>query len=237
MIDVRIHERGCRGCTLCVDLCPVDVFDFDGERQLALVARSEDCIGCLSCRYVCPSACIELGGVEELRPFHRIEGHARLIERFLQAQPASTALTDEDWQEAWLDVAARLKALSAAVVETMGRGHRPVGRRAGAVAAAHLPEVYEHRDLDHILEGLRRQLGGAFDNRHRIDGTQVELDFEPCALCDIVRGAGETVGQAVLCELFHEYLAGLLSEHAGVPYKYEVPQAGDHCRMRLFPAR
>jgi ferredoxin len=237
MIDVRIQDRGCRGCTLCVDLCPVDVFDFDEGRQLALVARAQDCIGCLSCRYACPSACIEVDGIEELRPFHRFEGHARLIERFLQARPAATTLTDADWEEAYRDVAARLHALGAAVVETMGRGHRPVGRRAGAVAAAHMPEVYDHQDLDHILQDLRRQLGGAFDDRHRVDGNVVELEFEPCALCEIVRNAGQTVGEGVLCELFHEYLAGLLSEHAGVPYRFEVPLAGDRCQMRLFPAR
>ena len=236
MATVSIIDRGCRGCTLCVDTCPVDVFVQDEGTETARVVREEDCIGCLSCHYVCPSQCIEVGGIEVLRPFHRIENHAALIEKFLQTQAARTSLSDEDLEEAHADVSARLLALAAAVVETMGRGHKAVGRRAGAVAAVHMPEMYEQKGLEEIISGMKRMFEGAFVFDHTISGDTVTLDFNPCGLCQVVEKGGEKVGEAVLCEIFHEYWAGLLTTYLGATYKFEVPKAGATCQMVLFPA-
>jgi NAD-dependent dihydropyrimidine dehydrogenase PreA subunit len=122
MPNVQIEDQGCRGCTMCVDICPVDVFAFDEDAFLAKVERQNDCIGCLSCVYVCPSRCVEVSDVPMMRPFHRIEKNATLIKKFLQSQTVEEAVSVEDWQEAGRDVAARLSALGAAVTETMGRG-------------------------------------------------------------------------------------------------------------------
>jgi NAD-dependent dihydropyrimidine dehydrogenase PreA subunit len=234
---ISLVERGCRGCTLCVDICPVQVFDYDAGDDRAVVSRPQDCVGCLSCEYACPSRCITVSDVEELRPFHRIEGHAALIERFLQARTATHTLTPEDVTEAYRDVAARLHALGAAVVETMGRGIKPIGRRAGVVAATHMPEMYEEKGLDKIVSGMRREFRNSFEFTHRIEGDTVEMRLTPCALCRIVTEAGEKVGDAVLCELFHEYWAGLFTTYTGTTYRCEVPKAGDVCELRLQPAR
>ena len=235
MATVSILDRGCRGCTLCVDICPVEVFELEQEK--AVVKREQDCIGCLSCTYACPSKCIEVAGIEVLRPFHRIDSHTALVERFLQEKSAGVALSSEDLEEAFRDVSARLVALAATVVETMGRGHRPVGRRAGAVAAAHLPEVYEEKGLENVLSGLQRRFENAFDFDFEVGENGLDLTFHPCGLCRVVEDAGEKVGEAILCELFHEYWAGLVSTYLGETYKFEVPQAGKTCKMRLFPAR
>jgi NAD-dependent dihydropyrimidine dehydrogenase PreA subunit len=235
MAGVSITERGCRGCTLCVDLCPVDVFDHDADRDLAVVARQQDCIGCLSCSYVCPSQCVEVSNVEVLRPFHRIPSHVALVQRLLQVPAAATELTAEDHQEAHRDVSARLVALADAIVEIMGRGCKPVGRRAGAAAAAHMPEMYEERGLERLLGGLERQFGRAFELGFETTENTAELTFSPCGLCRVVEGAGQTVGEAVLCEIFHEFLAGLLSEYTGTTYRYEMPDVGATCRMVLRP--
>jgi NAD-dependent dihydropyrimidine dehydrogenase PreA subunit len=237
MAIVSITDRGCRGCTLCVDVCPVDVFEQDAATEIAKVVRPEDCIGCLSCVYACPSRCVEVTDVELLRPFHRIEHNVAFIERFLQEKAATTSLTAADLAEAHADVAARLIALADAVVETMGRGHKAVGRRAGAVAASHMPEMYEEKGLDDVIRGMQRTFKNAFVFDYAITGDAVDLTFKPCGLCAIVEGAGETVGEAVLCEIFHEYWAGLLTTYLGETYKFEVPRAGTICEMKLFPAR
>jgi 2-oxoglutarate ferredoxin oxidoreductase subunit delta len=234
--EVALIAKGCRGCRLCVDTCPVQVFEANAERQLAEVRRPQDCIGCLSCVYVCPSLCIAVSGVEALRPFHRSASQARLVERFLQQPAGSTALSSADLAEAKEDAAARLRALAATVLEVLGRGHRAVGRRAGALAAAHQPEIYEHPGLEGAVEGIRGRLGPAFGFAPEISGREVRVRFAPCGLCQMVTAAGETVGTAVLCELFHEYCAGLLSAYAGEPYKYQVGQAGESCAVTFSPA-
>lgn len=237
MATVSIIDRGCRGCTLCVEICPVDVFEQDQATETAKVMRQDDCIGCLSCFYACPSQCVTVEDVELLRPFHRIEDNVALVEKFLQAKTASASLGMADFDEARADVAARLVALGEAVVETMGRGHKAVGRRAGAVAASHMPEMYEEKGLDNVIRGMQKTFEGAFVFDYSVSGSAVDLTFKPCGLCKVVEDAGQTVGEAVLCEIFHEYWAGLLTAYVGETYKFEVPTAGAVCEMKLFPAR
>jgi len=235
MPSVQIEEAGCRGCTLCVDVCPVQVFDFQDAEQMARASHAERCIGCLSCAYVCPSQCIEVSDYVQLRPFHRIEEHAELIRRFLQKQPLADTLTEEDLDEAWNDVSARLRALSQTVTETIGKGNKAVARRAGTIAAEHLPEMYERKGLDEVLEGLRKRFAHAFEFDFELDGEGARLTFHPCGLCRVVESHGEPVGEAVLCQLFHEYWAGLLSAFVGKPYRCRVPVAGATCQMELHP--
>jgi len=236
MPTVRIEEKGCRGCTLCVETCPVRVFDFVEKDALAVVAHEERCIGCLSCAYVCPSGCIDVDGIVRLRPFHRIEEHAALMRRFLNEKPLADSLTAEDVDEALADVVARLNALSQTVVDTIGKGYRAVGRRAGATAAAHMPEMYEEPSLPLVLAAMQRRFAGAFDFDFTTSGNRASLTFHPCGLCHVVGSLGEKVGEAVLCHLFHEYWAGLVSAFAAGRYRCEVPSAGEVCTMELTPA-
>lgn len=235
MPKVTIHDRGCRGCELCVDHCPVDVFERDDANERAVVARTEDCMGCLSCYYICPSRCIEVTENEELRPFHRIEQHQALVERFLQGQTATNTLSEADYTEAWDDVAARLHALAGAVVECMGRGYRAVGRRAGGVAAAHLPEMYEEKGIEDVLHRMKELFQHTFAFDYEVNDEAVDLTFSPCGLCQVVEDAGEKVGDAVLCTLFHEYWSGLFTVFAGKSYRWELPEAGKTCKMILTP--
>ncbi|MBZ0088851.1 MAG: 4Fe-4S dicluster domain-containing protein [Thermoanaerobaculia bacterium] len=235
MPTVRIEEHGCRGCSLCVDLCPVQVFEQESAAAIARVTHAERCIGCLSCVYACPSQCVEVDGYLRLRPFHRIEASAELVRRFLQEQPVSEAVTSADLEEAWSDVAARLFALSDTVVETIGKGYRAVARRAGVMSAEHLPEMYEATSLDEVLAALKKRFAHAFDFDYTIAGEQAKLRFNPCGLCRVVRSGGQTVGDAQLCQMFHEYWIGLISTFVGTRYKCQVPVVGDVCEMELSP--
>ena len=141
MAKITVAEKGCRGCTLCGDVCPVKLFEFREGQDNPVIVRQDDCIGCFSCSYMCPSGCIEVGEVEALRPFHRIEGNTALIEKFLQEKAPAKSLTRDDLDEAYKDVAARLVALSGTIVELLGGGYKAVGRQSGTLAAAHLKHV------------------------------------------------------------------------------------------------
>ena len=239
MPNVTIDDRGCRGCTMCVDICPVDVFSFDEPEFIARVGIQEDCIGCLSCVYVCPSRCIEVGDVEVLRPFYRIEKNRDLVEKFLQAPSVNKVLGEADWNEAYKDVVVRLTALGHSVTETMGRGQRAVGRKAGQTAADHMPEMYEDAGLDDVLGKMKARFEHAFDFDFKVadgeGGKEVSLDFHPCGLYRVVTDQGETVGDAVLCQLFHEYWAGLVSSFIGHRYKCQMSKVGESCAMKLVP--
>jgi len=220
---------------MCVDLCPTDVFDYDQAEELATAERSEDCIGCLSCFYICPSQCVQVADAHTQRPFHRLAGNVALVEKLLQAKDSTTTLTAEDWGEASRDVSSTLVALSASIVEMMGRAHKALGRKSGTLSTAHLPEVYEGEGLQGVLDGLQRRFKHCFDFQAQLDGEQVDLTFSPCSLMEVVKSAGQEPGDAISCQLFHEYFAGLLGNFTGQNFTYELQEVGADCKLRYSP--
>ncbi len=235
MPTVHIEEAGCRDCGLCVEICPTKVFEEDSSKKLAKVVRQEDCIGCTSCVYLCPSRCLNVTDAKLQRPFHRMEANAALVSRFLQQVPATEQLGQADYDEALKDTHVRLKALADALKEIMGRGQRAVGRSAGTLAAAHMPEMYESSRMEDLLEGLRRRFVHAFDFEAKVeaDGSTVSLTFPSCALHKVVAAQGEIVGSANLCELFHEYFAGLMSAFSGKSYTVAALGTVGQCTMKF----
>jgi 2-oxoglutarate ferredoxin oxidoreductase subunit delta len=234
MPTVQIEEAGCRDCGLCVEICPTDVFEEDGPRKLAKVVRQDDCIGCTSCVYLCPSRCLTVTDTTLQRPFHRMESNAALISRFLQQVPATKLLAQADYDEALKDTHVRLNALSDALKEIMGRGQRAVGRSAGTLAAAHMPEMYEATELAQLLAGLRRRFAHAFEFEAKIeDGQTVTLTFPACAMHKVVAAQGESAGSANLCELFHEYFAGLMSAFTGKSYAAATLGTAGQCTIKF----
>ena len=83
MIQMAIHEQACRGCQMCVDLCPTKVFTFDIATSHAIVSHSEDCIGCLSCAFLCPSGAIMHEGHSLVRNFYHDLDFCAKMEKFL----------------------------------------------------------------------------------------------------------------------------------------------------------
>lgn len=63
---VTIEADRCKGCDLCVVVCPTDVLALqpkevnDRGYHFAYAANPEACIGCASCAAVCPDGCIEV---------------------------------------------------------------------------------------------------------------------------------------------------------------------------------
>jgi 2-oxoglutarate ferredoxin oxidoreductase subunit delta len=65
MAKVTFDEERCKGCELCVGVCPkqiirlADHFNSKGYRP-AEVAEPEKCIGCAFCARMCPDVVIEV---------------------------------------------------------------------------------------------------------------------------------------------------------------------------------
>lgn len=54
---VKINEKWCKGCGLCIAFCPKGVLVM-GERLKAQVKYPEKCIGCRRCENLCPDLAI-----------------------------------------------------------------------------------------------------------------------------------------------------------------------------------
>jgi 2-oxoglutarate ferredoxin oxidoreductase subunit delta len=57
---IVITPRYCKGCGICVKLCPKSVLEIKSFK--ATVARVEDCIDCMQCELRCPDFAIEVYG-------------------------------------------------------------------------------------------------------------------------------------------------------------------------------
>ena len=235
MTMVTIEDKGCRGCSLCVDECPVSVFEAELKPeggQSAQVVRSEDCVGCFACYHLCPSQCIQITDVELQRPFYRVEENVNFVDRFLQAGATTGSLQTSDWEEAYRDVSTTLVALAEAIVENVGRAVTAVGVQSGRVAASHFPEIYEEQDLDGVLGRIQERFQGSFSFEYELHGEDIHFTFTNCVLNQVVaQETREKVGDALLCRLFHDYLAGLASAYSGGRYRYKVPEAGARCEV------
>jgi|GEM_PF-670195 len=233
MPSVQIADRGCRGCSQCVDICPVDVFQ--SERlsetgpQIARVKREQDCVGCFSCYALCPSQCITLSGITVNPAFFRLQENVQLVERFLRSEHVKSEITPEQWDKAFVDVGMTLVSLAKAMDEILGSGIHTVGRRSGQLAASHLPESYEENTLEGVLESLRSRFAHAFDFEYQIDESAIQLRFLSCSLFGIVEKSGDQVGKGVLCRLFHSYIASLITSFQDRVYQPQLDSAARDC--------
>ncbi|MBM3187953.1 MAG: 4Fe-4S dicluster domain-containing protein [Chloroflexi bacterium] len=62
---ILINQDWCKGCYLCVSVCPRDVLDIDRETWLSsrhpvLVRQPERCTACRNCELLCPDLAIEV---------------------------------------------------------------------------------------------------------------------------------------------------------------------------------
>ena len=60
---VVIDKEGCKGCGICVDICPEDVLALNKNvnsrgYHYSYMENPEACIGCSNCGVVCPDTCI-----------------------------------------------------------------------------------------------------------------------------------------------------------------------------------
>jgi 2-oxoglutarate ferredoxin oxidoreductase subunit delta len=55
----HINEYWCKGCGICVALCPKKVLELD-DREKVSASRPQDCICCKLCELRCPDLAIEI---------------------------------------------------------------------------------------------------------------------------------------------------------------------------------
>jgi hypothetical protein len=95
--------------------------------------------------------------------------------------------------------------------------------------------MYETTELAQLLAGMRRRFAHAFEFDAQLDkDTQsATLTFPACAMHKVVAAQGEPAGSANLCELFHEYFAGLMSAFSGKSYTAATIGTVGQCTVKF----
>jgi len=62
---VSIDRERCKGCELCIPVCPRHLLTMTAVLNrkgyhVSETARAEECLGCLKCARMCPEAAIEI---------------------------------------------------------------------------------------------------------------------------------------------------------------------------------
>jgi len=70
MPKVQVLSEYCKGCGLCVSVCPLEALELADELTALAVYPPRQkadvrCTGCLACALICPDAAIEILDVEE----------------------------------------------------------------------------------------------------------------------------------------------------------------------------
>ena len=64
MVYIKINKDKCKGCMLCVSVCPKGLLKADKSLNKKGVRPADfsqgDCTGCLSCAIICPDTAIEV---------------------------------------------------------------------------------------------------------------------------------------------------------------------------------
>ncbi len=69
MPNITVNSEWCKGCHICVEVCPRHVLAVDRETFLrgfhpVVVAKPEDCSTCLQCELLCPDLAITVDEAE-----------------------------------------------------------------------------------------------------------------------------------------------------------------------------
>ncbi|MDY6985186.1 MAG: 4Fe-4S dicluster domain-containing protein [Candidatus Thermoplasmatota archaeon] len=65
MFSIAYNRLWCKGCRICLNVCPREVFeledtvDRDGYQRIR-IAEEERCSGCMLCAFLCPDIALEV---------------------------------------------------------------------------------------------------------------------------------------------------------------------------------
>ena len=233
-IKIKIDEDACVGCTLCVDECPTDVFEFDEAKAVPVVKHEKECFGCFSCSEICPAEAITHEGAELSNNFYH-ESHAMdLAEKLVPGSEHAVDIADENQQSAALgDLGIRLLSIASVFRHTLGGSMPAVGTMAGRTLANQLPRYQEPETFEDVLDLAQKQFSPSWDMKFSEEGEQLTVETGTCFIRELCAREGIELG-GDLCVLFYNNLAGYLGKMSGIRLKLEDMCPGaDKCTYKV----
>lgn len=235
MIKITIDEDACVGCTLCVDECPTDVFEFDEEKRIPKVVKEKECFGCLSCSEICPASAILHEDVIHSEDHYHDEENIRLASRLAVDVPLPHAPSDDKHRKAALDdLGIRLLSVASVFRQTLGGSLPAVGTMAGRTLATQLPRYQVPESFQEALDLAVEQFSPAWEIHPEYDGDkELEMKVGTCFIRELCKEEGIELG-GDLCVLFYNYMAGYIGKMSDARLKLKESTPGDEgCRYEV----
>jgi NAD-dependent dihydropyrimidine dehydrogenase PreA subunit len=235
MIQVAIDEEACVGCTLCVEICPTDVFEFDEAAALPRVEHVAECFGCLSCSELCPAGAVDHDGIELSETYHHDPYALRLASRLASDTKERWNAPDspEKRAQAVEDLGVRLVSMAEVFRRTIGGSLPAVGTMAGRTLARHLPRYQEPQSLVDAMDLATHQFAPAWSLEPRLEGDDLTIAVGDCFVREVCQREGIELG-GDLCTLFYNYLGGYVGKMGKVRLRLMSSEPGpERCTYQV----
>jgi ferredoxin len=228
VIEIRIDEEACVGCTLCVDVCPTKVFEFDEAKAVPRVVKPKECFGCLSCSEICPATAISHEGADRSENHYYDPGALELASKTTRDVDPVNFPTDPGVRaRAVGDLGIRLLSLASVFRQTLGGSLPAVGTMAGRTLANQLPRYQAPSTFQEALDLVLAQLSPTWSISAGYDGAEkLDLEVRDCFIRELCMKEGIHLG-GDLCVLFYNYFAGYLGRMSGTRLKLEQSTPGE----------
>jgi len=232
MSTIKIDDKACRGCSLCVDLCPTKVYAMVDGSDVPKVVKEKDCVECLSCYYVCPATAIEIDNIKFSKEFYRNLDVQEKVKKFLLGREPyiSQNLAAEEYGAALRDLIVRMDALGGVYERIMGKSLPSLGRTAGITMGQHIPRTTKAGDVAEAFALFREEAAPAWDVACEAAGSNAfTLTVGKCLVREACKQFNRQMG-GNLCVLFGSYITGYI--YNLVPRRVQITKVdyGDTCK-------
>jgi ferredoxin len=235
MIEITVDKDACVGCTLCVDECPTDVFEFNDKEAIPEVKKPGECFGCLSCSEICPSDAISHSDLIRSEDHYHDSYNLRMASLLSPAvQTPKSSGDPASEQRAMNDLGVRLLAVAAVFRQTLGGSLPAVGTMAGRTLATQLPRYQVPECFQDVLDQAVLQFAPTWNLKPSLEPEgNLTVHVGDCYIRELCKGEGIELG-GDLCVLFYNYLAGYLGRMGDARLKLQESNPGDReCRYRV----
>ena len=234
-IDIRIDEKSCVGCSLCADVCPTRVFEFNESKGLPEVKKAAECFGCLSCSEICPAAALDHGAVGLSESYYHDPEALELAAR-LGAPPREYNVpsgSDGQLLKAKADLGIRLLSVAAVLKQTLGQSLAAIGTQAGRSLAQQLPRYQPPSSVEEALRLAAQVFAPAWRLEFTLKENQCSVRITDCFIRELCKSHNLDLG-GDLCTLFSGYFAGYIAKMAGVrPRLMTTERGNDACTYAI----
>lgn len=234
--EITIDEKACRGCSLCVEICPTQVFHYSESDKLAVVDNASQCFGCLSCSEICPSGAIIHHYIDPSESYYHDAAAMDMITRLgEQVDHLNLPKNTAKIENALTDLGIRLLSVASVLKHTLGQSLPAIGTMAGRSLAFQLPSYQKPRNLKEAFELAQLTFAPAWDLECQLEDDNLSILVGECFVRTLCRKEGIEIG-GDLCILFYNYLAGYLGKICSVRPRLMGAERGEAClyKVRLY---